>query len=81
MLNKQKGKYLQVKVLPKSGQQKVVKQSDGFFKIYLKSVPEKGKANKELIVLLAKYLEISQKQVKIVKGEKSRNKIVEILCV
>ncbi|OIO48200.1 MAG: hypothetical protein COS76_02725 [Candidatus Portnoybacteria bacterium CG06_land_8_20_14_3_00_39_12] len=78
MLKNQKT-YLQVKVLPKSSQQKVVKQSDGFFKIYLKSAPEKGKANKELIKVLSKYLAICQKQVKIIKGEHSRSKIIKII--
>lgn len=41
--------------------------------VYLKGavtvVPEKGKANKELIALLAKTLKVAKTQIKIVSGE------------
>ena len=35
-------------------------------------------ANMQLIEILADYLKIKKYQVKIIKGEKSRNKLVEI---
>jgi len=44
----------------------------------LKSRPERGEANMELIKKLAKYFGVSSSQVKIVSGRKSRTKIVEI---
>lgn len=47
----------------------------------LTSMPEKGKANLELIKKLAKYFKVSSSQVKIVAGLKSRKKIVEIIGV
>lgn len=40
--------------------------------------PEKGKANAEIIRKLAKHFKVSKSSVKIVFGEKSRNKIIEI---
>ena len=46
--------------------------------IGLKSRPERGEANMELIKKLAKYFGVSSSQVKIVSGRKSRTKIVEI---
>ncbi|MCX6821717.1 MAG: DUF167 domain-containing protein, partial [Candidatus Aenigmarchaeota archaeon] len=45
----------------------------------LKSKPEKGEANKELIKKLAEYFNVHSSHVKILSGFKSRNKIVEIL--
>jgi len=69
---------INIKVITKSKQQKVVRQADGFFKIYIWSAPEKGKANQELIKVLAKHLAIKQKQVKIVRGEHSREKLISI---
>jgi uncharacterized protein (TIGR00251 family) len=45
------------------------------------SMPEKGKANLELIKKLAKRFKVSSSQVKIVAGLKSRKKIVEIIGV
>lgn len=40
--------------------------------------PEKGKANKELIKKIAKYLHIPSSRVNLTAGIKSKNKIVEI---
>ncbi len=45
----------------------------------LKSKPEKGEANKELIKKLAEHFNIHSSRVRILSGFKSRNKIVEIL--
>ncbi len=49
-----------------------------FLKIYLIAVPVDGKANKELIKLLSEKLNISKSRIKIVKGEKKKEKIIEI---
>ncbi|TAE97570.1 MAG: DUF167 domain-containing protein [Oscillatoriales cyanobacterium] len=45
---------LTVKVKPNSQQQSIEEQPDGSLKVHLKSPPVDGKANQELIVLLAK---------------------------
>jgi hypothetical protein len=45
----------------------------------LKSKPEKGEANKELIKKLAEHFDVHSSRIKILSGFKSRNKIVEIL--
>jgi hypothetical protein len=47
--------------------------------IGLKSKPEKGEANKELIKKLAKHFDVHSSSIKILSGLKSKNKIVEIL--
>jgi len=47
---------------------------DGTFKIWIKSAPEKGKANKELQKYLKKITGI---QVKITSGLTSKNKTIE----
>lgn len=49
------------------------------YKIYVTAPPEDGKANKKVIELLAEYFKVPKSQIRIVKGEISRNKIVEIL--
>ena len=63
--------------MPGAKQQKIKKESD-YFKIYLKSKPEKGRANKELITLLADYFNVLKSSIKIVKGEFSKNKIIKL---
>ncbi len=50
-----------------------------FLKIYLTAVPVDGKANKELIKLLAEKLGVSKSRIEIIKGEKSKEKVVEVL--
>ena len=66
---------IRVRVKPNSGKQKVVKQKDSYL-VYLKSQPEKGKANLELIKILKKYF---NKDVRIKKGFTSKEKIVVII--
>ena len=66
-----------VKVRPKSGRQKILLCDDGSLKVFLRSPPEDGKANEELIDYLSKSLRISRASVKINCGLKGRNKILE----
>jgi uncharacterized protein len=47
-------------------------------KIRIASVPEKGKANRELIKFISEKLEIPKKNIKIISGEKSNLKVLEI---
>lgn len=46
------------------------------YRVNIKAVPEKGKANMEIIKFFSKLL---KKKVKIVKGLKSREKVLRIL--
>ena len=48
-------------------------------KISIKSKPEFGKANRELLKLLSNYFQVSSDKIKIIHGTKSRKKIVYIL--
>jgi uncharacterized protein len=47
-------------------------------KVSIKSKPEHGKANQELIKLLSNYFQVSSEKIKIVQGIKSRKKVVHI---
>ena len=48
-------------------------------KLFVKTAatPEKGKANKQVILLLAKFYKISKNQLEIVRGLKSKNKVIK----
>jgi uncharacterized protein len=48
-------------------------------KISIKSKPELGKANRELIKLLSNHFQVPSNKIKIIQGIKSRKKIVHIL--
>lgn len=51
---------------------------DGALKIRLNAPPIEGRANEMLIKYLATCFEVPSKQIKLVRGEKSRKKIFEI---
>lgn len=67
-----------IKVQPRSSLQKVARNPDGSLKVYLRSAPSNGKANKELRQVIAEFYKIRKSTVKIITGHTSRNKIIEI---
>ena len=80
ILNRGQPAYIPVRVIPKSGSLAVGdKMADGTWKIKLKSLPEKGSANAELVKFLAKLLHIPRENVRIISGQTSRNKTLQIL--
>ena len=68
----------QVKVKPNSRKQNIEESTDGSLTIHLKSPPVDGKANKELIELLAKKFDVPKFQIRIKSGLSSRTKLIEI---
>ena len=69
---------LELKVIPNSKVQGFEKDSSGRVKCRLKSKPEGGRANEELIKLLAKKLDVSTDDIKLLRGATSRNKMIKI---
>lgn len=69
---------LKIKVKPNSRKQELVKISEAEYVISLKKSAEDNKANIELLKLLKKYFEVRVGDIKIIKGIKSRSKIVGI---
>jgi len=69
---------LTIRVIPKAKQNKIVKEGDRY-KVYLTAPAVEGKANKALIEFLAERFGVKKRNVNILLGEKSRNKVVEIL--
>lgn len=68
---------LDIRVIPKASRN-LVKEENAKFKVYLTKPAEDGLANEQLIELLARHFKVKKYQVRIIKGEKSRNKSVEI---
>ena len=68
---------INAKVKPNSGKQ-LVEMKEGVLHVSLKESAEQNKANIELMNLLAKHFNTSAKEIKILRGKTSRNKIVEV---
>ncbi|MBI4843486.1 MAG: YggU family protein [Nitrospirae bacterium] len=72
---------IKIKVEPRSSRSSIIGMYGDALKVKLTSAPVDGKANKELMELLAKELGIRKKDVEIMSGETSRNKVVKLIGV
>ncbi len=67
-----------VKVKPNSKSQNIKEEADGSLIVQLKSSPVDGKANDELIKLLAKQFDVPKSNIRIKSGLSSRQKLIEV---
>ena len=68
---------LRLNVKTNSRSQKIINNGD-VLTIFLKSKPVQNKANKELITLIGKKLNLSSNQIQIISGSKSKDKLIKI---
>jgi uncharacterized protein (TIGR00251 family) len=71
-------KVIQIKVKPNSRASLLEQNDDGTFVAQLKSPPVDGKANEELIALVAKHFNCRKSEVSIKSGGSSRTKLLQI---
>jgi len=69
---------VKIKVEPRSSKSGIIGLHGDALKVKLTSPPVDGKANKELVELLAKECGIPKNAVEIVSGQSSKNKLVRI---
>lgn len=69
---------LTVKIRPRSREAKVEELGPGFYKIHVLSPPWRGEANREVVSVLASHFRIPASRIRILKGEKSRLKIISV---
>ena len=67
---------IKVRVHPKSSKNELI-QIDDIYHAYIHVPPEKGKANRETIELIAKEFAQPKTSIKLIRGEKSRDKVFE----
>ena len=71
---------LQIKVIP-GARRSLFKEEGGMIKIYLTAPAQEGRANDALIDFLAGHFGVKRSAIEIVKGLKSRHKVVSILGI
>jgi len=69
---------IQIKVKPNSRASRLEQHEDGTWRAQLKSPPVDGKANEELIALVAKHFKRPKSEVSIKSGASTRLKLVQI---
>jgi len=68
-----------VKVEPRSSQKGIAGVMDNnVLKVKLTSPPVKGAANEQLIEVIAEKLKVKRSQVKVIRGQALKRKVVEI---
>ena len=67
-----------VRVSTKSRKSELVRETDDTFKARVTSAPERGKANEELLRLLAAHFRVRKSDIIILRGERGREKLIEI---
>ncbi len=70
-------KVINIKVIPNAKKDLVCEEED-IFKVYVNAPPVEGRANKAVIEVLSEYFKTRKSNIRIIKGEKSRNKLIEI---
>ena len=78
-IEKDGGLTFNVRVVPRASKSEVVGDLDGALKIKLKSPPVDGAANAELARVLAKFFDVPENAVEILKGQTSKNKQIKII--
>ncbi len=70
------GVLIPVKVVPGASRDRIVGVLGGALKVTVAAPPEKGKANKAVIRLLARALGVRTNQLSVVQGETTPHKVI-----
>ncbi len=68
---------IKVRVIPRARQDKVTVNEDGTVRVHTVAVPADGQANEAIIRMLAKYYDVPKTRIKIIRGQTSRDKVIE----
>jgi len=72
---------IEVRVVPRSSKRELAVTGERKYKAWLKSVPVNGKANMELVELLAKEFDCHKKDIIFKRGETSKVKTIEVIGI
>lgn len=69
---------INVRVIPRARQNKIDIDENGVYRVHITAAPVDGAANVAVIKMMAEYFGVPKSQIKIIRGETSRDKIIEI---
>jgi len=69
---------IEIKAIPSASKTEFAGVKDGRLRVRVAAAPEDGKANAELLSFLSKRLGCGKRELRIVSGEKSRVKAIEM---
>jgi hypothetical protein len=69
---------INVKAVPNAKKTQLAGEYNGALKVKVAAVPEDGKANDEIVDFFSDVFDINKSQIEIVKGFKSRHKVIKL---
>ena len=69
---------INLRVIPRARQNKITTDVDGTLRVHITAAPVDGAANVAVVRALSEYFHVPKSQIKIIRGETSRDKAVEI---
>lgn len=70
--------FLNVRAAPRASRNFVKQVNNNTFRVYITKPAQEGEANKEVIETLADYLGVKKYRIRIVKGDRARDKVIEV---
>ncbi len=70
---------LRVYVTPNAKEARVAKVSEDYYEVRVDERALDGRANKRLLEILAQHFKIQKSRITIVRGTKSRNKVIQVI--
>lgn len=67
-----------IKLLPRSKEEKIIKQDENQLKIKVKEPPIEWKANEKMLKLLSDYLKTPKDKIVLLKWAKSSSKVIKV---
>ena len=67
-----------ITVKPRANREMIESRIDSEYHVSVNAPAEKGKANEAVVALLAGYFSVPRSRIKIVRGNSSRRKLIEI---
>lgn len=72
------GADLTVRLTPRAKRNAIVSGDDGLLRVSVAAAPVEGRANAALCKLIAKRAGVARGQVSVIRGERSREKVVRV---
>ena len=71
--------FIRVHVTPNAREVSVTKVDESVFEVRVDEKAIRGRANKRLLEIMAKYLGVPRSKVLLVRGAKTRDKLIEVI--
>ena len=71
--------YISIKVIVNAGKNEIISRPNAEWTVRVTATPERGKANKRVLELLADHFEVPVSSILIVKGKYHSRKVINIV--